>query len=52
MIEIFQTSYPTLRQALQFQMNTDKAEEMRSYALEHGGVMMTSIRDDGVESVG
>lgn len=40
MMEIFDTTYPTLRSALRFLTNTDKAIRMRTYALMHGGILM------------
>jgi len=40
MMVIFETSYPSLRAALRFKVNTDKAILMRSYALMHGGVLL------------
>ena len=42
MMEVFSTTYPTLRAALSFESNTDKAELMRHYALEHGGILLES----------
>lgn len=42
MMEVFSTTYPTLRAALSFETNTAKAEMMRYYALEHGGILLES----------
>lgn len=40
MMEIFSTTYPTLRAALRFEVSTERALLMRSYALMHGGILM------------
>lgn len=40
MMEIFSTTYPSLRAALSFQVSTQKAVRMRDYALAHGGVLL------------
>lgn len=39
----FSTTYPTVKAALSYKSHTPLAEKIRSYALQHGGVVVESV---------
>ena len=50
MMEVLDTSYPSIRSALAFKTNTMKAKVIRKYALDHGGKLVEMYSEQFFEN--